>query len=93
MVANLATPQIEEKKEKKFVCWCFFVFFFGLILPLFLYGWMYFGATLTVWGETLNQVRVISGLVLFWGTYGAFTLDVKLVLNENLGGILSGTQC
>jgi hypothetical protein len=25
--------------------------------------------------------------------YGAFTLDVKLVLNENLGGILGGTQC
>jgi len=25
--------------------------------------------------------------------YGAFTLDVKSVLNENLGGILGGTQC
>ncbi len=25
--------------------------------------------------------------------YGAFTLDVKLELNENLGGILGGTQC
>ncbi len=25
--------------------------------------------------------------------YGAFTLDVKLVLNENLGGILGGIQC
>jgi hypothetical protein len=25
-------------------------------------------------------------------TYGAFTFDVKL-LNENLGGILGGTQC
>jgi hypothetical protein len=24
---------------------------------------------------------------------GAFTIDVKLVLNENLGGILGGTQC
>jgi hypothetical protein len=24
---------------------------------------------------------------------GAFTLDVKSVLNENLGGILDGTQC
>ncbi len=24
---------------------------------------------------------------------GAFTLDVKLMLNENLGGILGGTQC
>jgi hypothetical protein len=28
------------------------------------------------------------------GSYnGAFTLDVKSVLNENLGGILGGTQC
>ncbi len=26
-------------------------------------------------------------------SYGAFTLDVKSVLNENLGGILGGTQC
>jgi hypothetical protein len=26
-------------------------------------------------------------------TYGAFTLDVKLMLNGNLGGILDGTQC
>jgi hypothetical protein len=25
--------------------------------------------------------------------YGAFTLDVKSVLNENLDGILGGTQC
>jgi hypothetical protein len=24
---------------------------------------------------------------------GAFTLDVKLVLNENLSGILCGTEC
>ncbi len=24
---------------------------------------------------------------------GAFTLDVKSVLNENLGGILGGMQC
>jgi hypothetical protein len=24
---------------------------------------------------------------------GAFTLDVKSVLNENLGGILGGTWC
>jgi hypothetical protein len=30
-----------------------------------------------------------------WGVvnYGAFTLDVKSVLNENIGGILGGTQC
>jgi len=26
-------------------------------------------------------------------TYGAFTLDVNSLLNENLGGILGGTQC
>jgi hypothetical protein len=26
-------------------------------------------------------------------TKGAFTLDVKSVLNENLGGSLGGTQC
>jgi hypothetical protein len=26
-------------------------------------------------------------------SYGAFTLDVKAMLNENLGGILGGTQC
>jgi hypothetical protein len=26
-------------------------------------------------------------------TNGAFALDVKLMLNENLGGILDGTQC
>jgi hypothetical protein len=25
--------------------------------------------------------------------YGAFTLDVELMLNTNLGGILGGTQC
>jgi hypothetical protein len=25
--------------------------------------------------------------------YGAFTLDVKSVLNENPGGILCGMQC
>jgi hypothetical protein len=24
---------------------------------------------------------------------GAFTVDVKSMLNENLGGILGGTQC
>ncbi len=26
-------------------------------------------------------------------TNGAFTLDIKSLLNENLGGILGGTQC
>ncbi len=36
------------------------------------------------------------GQILYFNliqSYGAFTLDVKLVLNENLGGILGGTQC
>jgi hypothetical protein len=28
---------------------------------------------------------------LVYSSYGAFTLDVKSVLNENLGGILRGT--
>jgi hypothetical protein len=27
------------------------------------------------------------------GTYGAFTLDVKSMLNVNLDDILGGTQC
>jgi hypothetical protein len=27
------------------------------------------------------------------GPNGAFTLDVRSLLNENLGGILGGTQC
>jgi hypothetical protein len=30
---------------------------------------------------------------LFYGSFGAITLDVELMLNENLGGILGGTQC
>jgi hypothetical protein len=30
---------------------------------------------------------------LVYSPYGAFTLDAKSVLNENLGGILGGTQC
>jgi hypothetical protein len=40
-----------------------------------------------------------SGQDSFWmgnkitNTYGAFTLDVKSVLNENLGGVLGGMQC
>jgi hypothetical protein len=31
--------------------------------------------------------------VPFKNTYDAFTFDVKSMLNENLGGILGGTQC
>jgi len=37
-----------------------------------------------------------SGPLCLWPEYnvhGAFTLDVKSVLNENLGGIQGGTQC
>jgi hypothetical protein len=30
---------------------------------------------------------------LFYSSNGAFTLEVKSLLNENLGGILGGTQC
>jgi len=40
------------------------------------------------------------GMVFFLGhdshwlrSYDAIALDVKLVLNENLGGMLGGTQC
>jgi hypothetical protein len=29
--------------------------------------------------------------VVYMNNYGAFTLDVKSMLNENLGGILCGT--
>jgi hypothetical protein len=29
-----------------------------------------------------------ASFALFYAPYGAFTLDVKWVLNENLGGIL-----
>jgi hypothetical protein len=36
--------------------------------------------------------KYISYLLTF-DTYGAFTLDVKSMLNENIGGILGGTQC
>jgi hypothetical protein len=31
--------------------------------------------------------------MLHYDPYGAFTLIVKSVLNENLGGILDDTQC
>jgi len=34
-----------------------------------------------------------KSLLIFGNIYGAFTLDVKSVWNENLGGILGGTQC
>ncbi len=42
-----------------------------------------------------NRVAGFSGLNLFFLSYlkDAFTPNVKSVLTENLGGILSGTQC
>jgi hypothetical protein len=36
------------------------------------------------WTSKIGLCKVIDG---------ALTLDAKLVLNENLGGILGGTQC
>ncbi len=33
------------------------------------------------------------GWILHNVFYGAFTLDVKSMFNENLGGILGGTHC
>jgi hypothetical protein len=55
------------------------------------------------WGkQTPDQKNIIFYLLimLFFfdptnisPNYGAFTLNVKSVLNENLGGILGGTQC
>jgi len=43
--------------------------------------------------KTIGNENV--GLVVFLKviTYGAFTLDVKSMWNEKLGGILGGTQC
>jgi hypothetical protein len=36
------------------------------------------------WTSKIELCKVIDG---------AFTLDAKLMLNKNLGGILGGTQC
>jgi hypothetical protein len=48
--------------------------------------------------RSLGKKMVVSyhGLMgSLWGCYlnGAFTLDVKSMLNENPDGILGGTQC
>jgi hypothetical protein len=32
-------------------------------------------------------------MLKFYTNYGTFTLDVKSMLNENLGGILGDTHC
>jgi len=54
------------------------------------------------WANSLGVTGVpeitISALSLTWGAgyeevNDAFTLDVKSVVNKNLGGILGGTQC
>jgi hypothetical protein len=50
-------------------------------------------------GENRSYLNFLNGLGVGLGilspnfTYGAFTLDAKSTLNENLGGILGGTQC
>ncbi len=43
-------------------------------------------------GEDIKFVMVHS-LSQKYSPNGAFTLEVKALLNENLGGILGGTQC
>jgi hypothetical protein len=45
--------------------------------------------------EKKKQKQFLLNINFVCGSYiyGAFTLDVKSVLNENLGGILGGTQC
>ncbi len=46
----------------------------------------------------IGQLHLCTHRVFFLAitnceTYGAFTFHVKSVINENLGGILGGTQC
>jgi hypothetical protein len=41
---------------------------------------------IVTWSINLN-------FTILYSYYGPFTLDVKLLLNENLGGILGVTQC
>ncbi len=54
------------------------------------------------WANSLGVARVLEittfGSLFHLGAgyeevNGAFTLDVKSVVNKNLGGILGGTQC
>jgi hypothetical protein len=44
-----------------------------------------------IYGFEKIPIRINTSLRVY-STYGAFTLDVKSMLNENLGGILGGTQ-
>jgi len=45
-----------------------------------------------LWGLLTYCSHLCGFFGKIFTTYGAFTLDVKVVLNENLGGILGGTQ-
>jgi hypothetical protein len=48
----------------------------------------------TLFIETHFGILYVSTIMKFsTPPNGAFTLDVKSMLNEHLGGILSGTQC
>jgi hypothetical protein len=46
----------------------------------------------TISGGFGHEIWAGSIVIEIW-SYDAFTLDVKSVLNENLGGFLGGTQC
>ncbi len=41
----------------------------------------------------IQNIILMTLPIVAFVTNGAFTLDVMLMLNENLGGILDGTQC
>ncbi len=41
----------------------------------------------------IQDIILVTLPIVAFVTNGAFTLDVKLMLNENLGGILDGSQC
>jgi len=43
--------------------------------------------------STLKEEDCIIANQLLLTLEGAFTLNIKLVLSENLGGILGGSQC
>ncbi len=47
----------------------------------------------TISGGFGHEIQAGSIVSEIWSTYDAFTLDVKSVLNENLGGFLGGIQC
>jgi len=46
----------------------------------------------------VSEITTLGSLSFTWGAgyeevNGAFTFDVKSMVNKNLGGILGGTQC